>query len=129
MLEQFCETVSGQSDIWYATNLEICNYVSAFSRLRANVGGTLVQNPTILDLTVSLAGRAGSRVTLRFRTATLSPRITRIGGFHTERMYLIKGARAAVLLDTGCGFGDLRTCVASHTDKPLMWCKKIDTSK
>ena len=56
---------------------------------------------------------------LIFRTEKLSPRVTRIFAFNTELMYLVEGAERAALLDTGSGFGSLRACVASLTDKPV----------
>lgn len=56
---------------------------------------------------------------LRFKTEKVSEHITRIFAFNTELMYLVEGSDAAVLIDTGSGFGSLRECVAGLTDKPL----------
>lgn len=30
ILKNFCKTAGGREDIWYATNIEICDYISAF---------------------------------------------------------------------------------------------------
>lgn len=46
-LEKMCQTLSGQEDIWYATNIEICEYVKAFDSLVFNAEGNKVFNPTL----------------------------------------------------------------------------------
>ncbi|MBE5038849.1 polysaccharide deacetylase family protein [Ructibacterium gallinarum] len=50
VIENFAEQISGQSDIWYATNIEIFDYILAYRQLRFNVNMTLVENPTNTDL-------------------------------------------------------------------------------
>ena len=45
---------------------------------------------------------------MQFKTEKISEHITRIHGFCTEFMYLIEGSKAAVLIDTGCGFYSLK---------------------
>ncbi|MGM9615798.1 MAG: MBL fold metallo-hydrolase [Oscillospiraceae bacterium] len=57
---------------------------------------------------------------LTFQTEKISPRVTRIFAFNTELMYLIEGDERAALLDTGSGFGSLRSCVDALTDKPVV---------
>lgn len=56
---------------------------------------------------------------LMFRTEKVSPRVTRIFAFNTELVYLVEGEERAALLDTGSGFGSLRACVKTLTDKPV----------
>ncbi len=46
VLEAFCQKAGGREDVWYATNIEICNYVNAYYSLVFNVDNTLVYNPT-----------------------------------------------------------------------------------
>ncbi len=46
LLENFCKTAGGKEDIWYATNIEICDYVNAYRSLIFNVENTKVYNPT-----------------------------------------------------------------------------------
>lgn len=46
LIEQFAELMSGQNDIWYATNLEICNYIQAVRAQEFSADGSCVQNPT-----------------------------------------------------------------------------------
>lgn len=56
---------------------------------------------------------------MQFKTEKISEHITRIHGFCTEFMYLIEGSKAAVLIDTGCGFYSLKNCIHNLTNKPL----------
>lgn len=56
---------------------------------------------------------------LNFSSEKVTERITRIFAFNTELMYLVEGTETALLIDTGCGYGDLRGYVDSLTDKPV----------
>ena len=56
---------------------------------------------------------------LKFKTEKVTDNITRIYAFNTELMYLVEGSERAVLIDTGSGFGSLKACVDTLTDKPL----------
>lgn len=56
---------------------------------------------------------------LIFKTEKVTERITRIFAFNTELMYLVEGESSALLIDSGSGFGSLKSCVDSLTDKPL----------
>ncbi len=47
ILENFCKLISTDDDIWYATNMEIYEYVKAYNSLIFNVSNTLVTNPTL----------------------------------------------------------------------------------
>lgn len=50
LLIEICEKLSGREDIWYATNIEIYNYVTAFRSLIFNVKKTVVYNPSAQDI-------------------------------------------------------------------------------
>lgn len=50
LLERICEKISNKSDIWYATNIEICDYVHAYDSLIYSADGTVVYNPTLFDI-------------------------------------------------------------------------------
>lgn len=50
MLERFAAKISGRDDIWYATNIEIFDYITAYRNLRFNVDMTFVENPTATDV-------------------------------------------------------------------------------
>ncbi len=45
-IEKFCEMMAGRDDIWYATNIEICDYVNACRRIQASVKRDRFYNPT-----------------------------------------------------------------------------------
>jgi len=46
-LEDMCQKLSGKEDVWYATNIEIYDYVTAYNSLKLNAEGTKVYNPTL----------------------------------------------------------------------------------
>lgn len=50
VIEVFSEYMSRRDDIWYATNLEIYEYIEDFHRLVFSMDETIVQNPTNRDL-------------------------------------------------------------------------------
>ncbi len=50
IIEDFCKLVGRNDSIWYATNLEIWEYINAFQQLIYSADGSLVQNPTCTDL-------------------------------------------------------------------------------
>ncbi len=47
LIEDFARTVSGREEIWYATNLEIYEYLTAIRRLEYSADGLTVYNPTL----------------------------------------------------------------------------------
>lgn len=46
LIEQFCESIGNRDDIWYATNIEIVDYMEAFQRLQFAAGSEFVYNPS-----------------------------------------------------------------------------------
>lgn len=50
IIENFADKVSGKDDVWYATNIEIYDYIDAYNRLLFNIDTTLVTNPSALDI-------------------------------------------------------------------------------
>ena len=56
-LEQLCQALGNQETVWYATNMEIINYLSAFRALRRSANGKIVHNPTDLDVYVVANGK------------------------------------------------------------------------
>ena len=46
LIETFCERMGGQDDIWYATNIEIVDYMDVFSRLQFAADNSFVVNPS-----------------------------------------------------------------------------------
>lgn len=56
IIEDFAKKIGNRSDIYYATNGEIYEYVEAFKQLRTSSDGKLWYNPTCTDLFVSYEG-------------------------------------------------------------------------
>lgn len=46
VIEEFCEYMGGREDIWYATNIEIIDYMEVLERLRFSADGERVYNPS-----------------------------------------------------------------------------------
>ncbi|MFD0716637.1 polysaccharide deacetylase family protein [Paenibacillus sp. GCM10027626] len=55
-IEQFCQMIGGRNDIWYATNIEIVDYINAMRQLRFSAAQTIVYNPSSLDIWISADG-------------------------------------------------------------------------
>ena len=49
-LEKICEKLSGKEDIWYATNIEIYDYVKAYESLVYSADGRMIYNPTLYTI-------------------------------------------------------------------------------
>jgi len=56
ILEKFCEKMSDRDDIWYATNIEIYDYVTAYNRLECSVDGKRFHNPTAVKIWFDVDG-------------------------------------------------------------------------
>lgn len=54
VMESFCGLAGGRPDIWYATNIEIVDYMDTAARLQFTVDGGLVYNPSALPCWVSI---------------------------------------------------------------------------
>jgi peptidoglycan/xylan/chitin deacetylase (PgdA/CDA1 family) len=50
MIENFCSEASGDDNVWYASNIEIKDYITALRSLVVNVDETLVYNPTAITV-------------------------------------------------------------------------------
>lgn len=48
--EEFCERAGGHEDVWYATNIEVYDYIAAYKSLIWNADGTAVYNPTNTEI-------------------------------------------------------------------------------
>ena len=49
-IESICEKLANNDEIWYATNIEIYDYVEAYKRLVYSADNSKVYNPTLLTL-------------------------------------------------------------------------------
>lgn len=50
ILEDLVKEVSGHDDIWYATNIDIVDYVDAASRIQVSVNGDFAYNPNAISV-------------------------------------------------------------------------------
>lgn len=69
LLEDICSRLGGRDDMWYATNIEIYDYVKAYNSLIYSADGSTVYNPTLFDVWFDVDGRlfcVESGKTLRF---------------------------------------------------------------
>ncbi len=56
IIEEFCKKMGGREDIWYATNIEIHDYIEAFRALRFSADGEHVFNPTCIPVCFIVLG-------------------------------------------------------------------------
>ena len=50
VIEEFAEYIGNREDIWYATNIEICEYAEAYNRLVFSMDEHRIYNPTAFTL-------------------------------------------------------------------------------
>ncbi|MBQ7775422.1 MAG: polysaccharide deacetylase family protein [Lachnospiraceae bacterium] len=53
VIEEFAQLVNGKEDIWYATNIEICEYIQATRNQEFSADGLTMKNPTAVSVWVS----------------------------------------------------------------------------
>ena len=46
VIENFCEYVGGRDNIWYATNMEIFEYIEAYKSIKTSANGKIMYNPS-----------------------------------------------------------------------------------
>lgn len=50
IIEEFAEYIGGREDVWYATNIEIYDYVKAYERLETSIDKHIIHNPSSIDV-------------------------------------------------------------------------------
>ena len=50
VIENFAEYVGGRDDVWYATNIEIYDYVKAYEKLQTSIDQNIIHNPSAIDV-------------------------------------------------------------------------------
>ena len=55
-IEAICQKLAHRDELWYATNIEICDYVQAYRRLQYSADGHRVANPTCTDVWMDVDG-------------------------------------------------------------------------
>lgn len=58
VIEEFCKYMGGREDIWYATNIEIIDYMEAAKRLQFTADNARVYNPSALSVWLHVADKA-----------------------------------------------------------------------
>ncbi|MBQ8879666.1 MAG: polysaccharide deacetylase family protein [Clostridia bacterium] len=58
--EELCRRLSGKEDVWYATNIEIYDYIKAYNSLVISADSTLIYNPTLYEIWFNIGGRTYS---------------------------------------------------------------------
>jgi hypothetical protein len=56
MIEEFCKKISNDETIWYATNVEIVDYLKALRNLKFSVNKKIVYNPSALTVWIGVDG-------------------------------------------------------------------------
>ncbi len=57
VIEAFCEKMGGREDVWYATNIEIVDYVNACRSILSSADGRTLMNPTVIDVWCDAFGK------------------------------------------------------------------------
>ena len=55
-IEEICQKLADNPEIWYATNIEIYDYVQAYKQLVYSADGYMIYNPTLLDVWIDADG-------------------------------------------------------------------------
>ena len=56
VIEKFAQIASGHDHIWYATNIEIYDYVKAYDSLVFSADGSRIYNPTLITVWFDIDG-------------------------------------------------------------------------
>jgi hypothetical protein len=68
-IEKICQKLADNDEIWYATNIEIYDYVQAYKSLIYSADGYRVYNPTLFEIWLDVDGvlysvRSGETLTI-----------------------------------------------------------------
>jgi len=55
-IEQICKKLAFNDEMWYATNIEIYDYVEGYKRLRYSADGHMVYNPSLFEIWFDVDG-------------------------------------------------------------------------
>jgi len=56
VIEDFCKMVGGRDNVWYATNIEIYDYIMAQRNLQISADESIVHNPSAIDVWITKDG-------------------------------------------------------------------------
>ena len=57
LMEDICKKLADNDEIWYATNMEIYDYVHAYKSLRYSADGHKIYNPTLFTIWLDVDGK------------------------------------------------------------------------
>jgi hypothetical protein len=57
LIERFCELAGGRDNIWYATNMQIVDYMNAYKQLKFSAGLNFVYNQAAQSVWLSVDDR------------------------------------------------------------------------
>lgn len=57
VIEEFADFIGGRDDIWYATNIEIFDYITAYQRLETSYEKNRIHNPSGISVWVQIDGK------------------------------------------------------------------------
>lgn len=60
LIESFCQKMGRRDDVWYATNIEIVDYVDALRRVQSSADGAMLHNPSAISVWFTI--RDGGRI-------------------------------------------------------------------
>ncbi|MBQ9590894.1 MAG: polysaccharide deacetylase family protein [Butyrivibrio sp.] len=58
IIEKFAKEMSGHDDIWYATNIEIVDYIDSYNRVQFSVNGDFAYNPNANSVWIEVDKKA-----------------------------------------------------------------------
>lgn len=58
LIEEFCKAASGDDSVWYATNIEIMDYIKAMKNLKFSVDKKVVYNTSAIPVWIGVDGEA-----------------------------------------------------------------------
>jgi hypothetical protein len=56
-IEEICQKLADNDEIWYATNIEIYDYVEGYKRLVYSANGCRVYNPSLFSVWIDVDGK------------------------------------------------------------------------
>ncbi len=56
-LDDICKKITGNEEIWFATNIEIYDYVKAYESLIYSANGKIIYNPTLITVWFDIDGK------------------------------------------------------------------------
>ena len=68
-MENLCKILANRDDVWYATNIELYDYIEAYRSLSFSVENDMVYNPSAFDIYMKHGGKEyciGAGQTVKF---------------------------------------------------------------